>query len=275
MTGDARRAPERGARESIARGLIPDWLDERFTRSVVPVIRRLVIARVNPNAITVAAFLLTAAGAACIALGHFLAAFTLIVAGGILDFSDGKVAALTGRVSAFGGILDSTLDRYSDTAVYLGLTLYYAGRGFPLTALAAVLALAGSMMTSYLMALGKAHGFSFRVGVLRRQDRVTLVATGLLFGFAHATLARWLTAAVGAMGITLSAVPTLPLALVVWLLAALTNVTALQRLARLRRLARAGATGLAAEESLRERQLRTLRAAIGPALGDGTGGANG
>jgi CDP-diacylglycerol--glycerol-3-phosphate 3-phosphatidyltransferase len=169
----------------VARGLIPDWLDDRFTRSVTPVIRKLIIARVNPNAITVMAFALTACGGVLIAFGHLIGAFVLIVVGGVLDFCDGKVAALTGRVTRAGAVLDSSLDRYSDSVVYLALVVYFAVRSHPATALAAVLALIGSMMTSYMMALGKSHGINFRIGVLRRQDRVTLISFGLLFTPLH------------------------------------------------------------------------------------------
>ena len=259
--------------KGVARGLIPDWLDERFTRSVTPVIRKLILARVNPNAITVAAFVLTACGGVLIAFGHLIGAFVFIVAGGVLDFSDGKVAVLTGRVTTFGGILDSTLDRYADAAVYVGLTVFFWDGGHRFTAIAAVLALVGSMTTSYLMALGMAHGYSFRTGVLRRQDRVTLVAAALLLSAAHDPLARWLATAVGAVGVELEHVATLPLAPVLWVLAALTNVTALQRLAGLRRLVRGERQAPVSGETLRDRQLRILQDSIGraPTQGDTRG----
>jgi CDP-diacylglycerol--glycerol-3-phosphate 3-phosphatidyltransferase len=242
MTPDVHGDGRSGDRaRGVARGLIPDWLDDRFTRSVTPVIRRLILARVNPNAITVTAFVLTASGGILIAFGHLIGAFLLIVVGGVLDFSDGKVAALTGRVTTFGGILDSTLDRYADAAVYLGLTVFFWNDGHGFTAVAAVLALVGSMTSSYLMALGKAYGYGFRTGILRRQDRVTLIASA--FRLYH--------------------MATVPLAPVVWVLAALTNVTALQRLLVLRRLAQGEHQPPIASETLRDRQLRALRDSIG------------
>ena len=39
--------------------------------------------------------------------------------------ADGQVARRVGRVTAFGAFLDSTLDRYSDLALYMGLVVYY------------------------------------------------------------------------------------------------------------------------------------------------------
>ena len=253
----------------VAGGLIPDWLDAWFTRSVAPIIRRLILARVNPNAITVAAFVLTAAGGACIAGGWLLTAVALIVVGGILDFSDGKVAALTGRVTVFGGILDSVLDRYADAAVYLGLAVYFARGGHAFTALAALIALVGSMTTSYLVAIGRAHGFAFRSGLLRRQDRVTLIAGALALSTLHGVLAAWVSSGAAALGVVMPRIATLPVAPVVWLLALLTNVTALQRLGALRRLANRGPDALDAGESLRQRQLGMLRATIGRVTGEG------
>lgn len=263
MTPDVHGDGRSGDRaRGVARGLIPDWLDDRFTRSVTPVIRRLILARVNPNAITVTAFVLTASGGILIAVGHLIGAFLLIVVGGVLDFSDGKVAALTGRVTTFGGILDSTLDRYADAAVYLGLTIFFWNDGHGFTAVAAVLALVGSMTSSYLMALGKAYGYTFRTGILRRQDRVTLIASALALSAAHDPLSRWLTSGAATVGVGLDNVATLPLAPVVWVLAALTNVTALQRLLVLRRLAQGEHQPTVAGETLRDRQLSTLRDSI-------------
>jgi len=249
-------------RSETRTGLIPDWLDAWFTRSVTPVIRRLIVARVNPNAITVAAFTLTLCGGVFIAFGHLITACALIVAGGILDFSDGKVAALTNRVTVFGGILDSILDRYADAAVYVGLTIFFARGGHDATALAAVLALVGSMATSYVMAVGRAHGYAFRTGVLRRQDRVTLIAAGLLLSVGHTLLVGWLSVTAEALGLGITRVATLPLAPIVWLLALLTNLTAFQRLVALRRLAQGEQVPGDAGDALRARQLRALHESI-------------
>jgi CDP-diacylglycerol--glycerol-3-phosphate 3-phosphatidyltransferase len=251
----------------VARGLIPDWLDDRFTRSVTPVIRKLIIARVNPNAITVMAFALTACGGVLIAFGHLIGAFVLIVVGGVLDFCDGKVAALTGRVTRAGAVLDSSLDRYSDSVVYLALVVYFAVRSHPATALAAVLALIGSMMTSYMMALGKSHGINFRIGVLRRQDRVTLISFGLLFTPLHGLIESAVMAVGGRIGLSIDTVPIMPLAAVVYLLAVLSNVTALQRMRTLLKVADRDVTQPVSRDEedvpLRERQLAMLEREIG------------
>ena len=71
----------------------------------------------------------------------FLAAF--------LDMADGQVARRVGRVTAFGAFLDSTLDRYSDLALYMGLVVYYTLIGRPFYMTLAAVAMASSFMVSY------------------------------------------------------------------------------------------------------------------------------
>ena len=63
----------------------------------------------------------------------------IVLVGGVFDLVDGVVARRQGRVTTFGGFLDSSLDRVVDMALLLGLVLHYAGRGAaPLAGLAAL-----------------------------------------------------------------------------------------------------------------------------------------
>ncbi|MFC1529586.1 CDP-alcohol phosphatidyltransferase family protein [Gemmatimonadota bacterium] len=268
MKNDRNSGKEK-SQEKLKKGMIPDWLDDLFLKSVIPVIRRFAIARINPNWITVLAFLITIAASLLIIGDRLIVAAILIVVAGIFDFSDGKVAALTGRVTTFGGILDSVLDRYADTVVYLALIVYYAQRDLLITSFAVVLALVGSTMTSYLMAVGRSHGFDFRIGILRRQDRVTLISIGLLFTFAHAPIEHLFIGLAARVGWVIGDLPIMPLTAVVWFLAIFTNYTSLQRFLLLRKLARlsdqpgTGSSGGVApdgnaEVSLKEKQLKTL-----------------
>jgi len=254
-------------RSGVNKGLIPDWLDAIFLRSLVPTIRHLVTARVDPNWLTVLAFGFTLAAAVLIVADRLLLAFVCVVVGGILDFTDGKVAVLTGRVTTSGAILDSALDRYSDAVVYVALTVYFAMRSHPVTALAAIVAMTGSMMTSYMMALGKSHAIDFRIGVLRRQDRVTLLSLGLVFTPLHDVIESAAQTGGALVGISIGPVPLMPLSLVIYLLALLSNVTALQRLRLLLALAGREVSGPKGERdqemSLREKQLALLEREIG------------
>src|SRR5690242_499071 len=96
---------------------------------------------------------------------------------------DGAVARATGAVSTFGGFLDSTLDRYSEVVVYLGLLLYFLDRPEARTgAILTFLATIGALLISYARARAEAAGFTASVGLVARPERVLILALGLLIG---------------------------------------------------------------------------------------------
>jgi CDP-diacylglycerol---glycerol-3-phosphate 3-phosphatidyltransferase len=223
----------------IWRGLIPDGLERLFHRSMMPVIGFFSSARIDPNGITIGGCLLSVASAFFVAREKFVTGGVLIAIAGMCDFLDGKVAARTQRASEFGGILDTVLDRYSDFAIYLGIILYYLKNGFAFSAIVAVLALAGTFMTSYIKAVGDSHGIKLRMGVMRRQERITLIFIGLVFAFLDPGIADSLRSAAAYFHGELGRIPVMPLTLVVYLLAVLTNVSALQRFLLLRKKTKA------------------------------------
>lgn len=232
------------SRASLFRqGFIPDWLDRIFLRSVTPIIAALSSSGVHPNVITTCGFLLTLGAATLIVTEFLTLAGLVIVIAGICDFVDGKVAARTHQTSVFGAIYDSVLDRYSDMALCLALGVYFLRQGSSTGMLIATLALIGSVMTSYIKAVGEARGFTFRVGCSRRQERMSILCIGLIFSSAHTTLVAWLSQRFEALAGTLAAIPNLPVMLAVFVLALTSNVTALQRLLALRRLARSQSEG--------------------------------
>jgi CDP-diacylglycerol---glycerol-3-phosphate 3-phosphatidyltransferase len=87
---------------------------------------------------------------------------------------DGRVARLTGRRTRFGALLDSSLDRCAEFALYGGLAYHFRGRW--VEGLAA-LAFLGSVMVSYTRARAEGLGFECREGLMQRAER--LVALGL------------------------------------------------------------------------------------------------
>ena len=226
-------------RQLFSLGLIPDWLDRIFHRSVTPLIRFFSLKYVNPNWLTTLGFLQSVAAAVLIAKDELIWGGILVGTAGIFDYIDGKVAALTGKVTRFGAILDTVLDRYSDAALCLGIIVFYSRGGHRATAMVTVLALLGSLMTSYIKSVGTAQGFRFRVGALRRQERVTLIFAGLIFSFAHRGVEGMVIKLGTSLGWSIHSVPVMPLAAVVYFLAVFTNFTALQRFFALRKMARA------------------------------------
>lgn len=166
----------------------------------------------SPDALTIAGLGVTFAAGAAFAAGAFGLAGWLVVAGGALDILDGKIARAQGRSRPAGAFLDSTLDRYGDWALFVGLAVYY--RASPVFA-AALLALGGTFVVSYVRARAEALGLSVRDGWLQRGERFFFLATTGIF-----------TPILAAGGTPYGA----PMAAVLVLLAVLGNFTAVVRL---------------------------------------------
>ena len=151
-----------------------EWLLDR-------IVRALSLARVNPNALTSLGLVLNIAAAILFGQGRFFAAGLVMVAAGLFDMVDGRVARLTNRVTPFGAFFDSVIDRYSDMALYMGLLVYYArGERFFYVVLVA-LVMAGSVMISYARARAESLIPSCKVGFLERPERIVLIIIGALW----------------------------------------------------------------------------------------------
>lgn len=146
-------------------------------------------------------------------VGNGLAAWLItreqLVAAGVvygvfsaLDLVDGAVARATNQATPFGAVFDAVLDRLSEALVLAGIAWYFADRGEHVQAGIIYAALFGSIAVSYVRARAEIMGIAMREGLFRRQERVVVVTLGLLFN-----------------GLTL----------VAWLLAILSNITAIQR----------------------------------------------
>lgn len=220
----------------ITQGLIPDWLDKIFLDSVSPLIKLFSSIKLNPNWITVLGFIQNAVAAVFIVYEKFLIGGLFIVLAGIFDFIDGKVAVRMKRTSTFGAVLDSTLDRYSDIVIYFGIILYYQKNHFDIALVVTVLALVGSVMTSYIKAIGESYGIKFRAGALRRQERITLICIGLILTFLNTWMGKAVSDIAAFIGMPLGEIPVMPLTLIIYILAFLTNFSAIQRFGILRKI---------------------------------------
>ena len=124
------------------------WIGEGGGWLLRHVVRGLAATGLTPNMFTFLGLAVNSWAAALFAMGRFRQAAAVLFLAAFLDMADGQVARLVGRVTAFGAFLDSTLDRYADLALYMGLVVHYTliGRSFYM-ALAAV-AMASSFMVS-------------------------------------------------------------------------------------------------------------------------------
>jgi CDP-diacylglycerol--glycerol-3-phosphate 3-phosphatidyltransferase len=159
---------------------------------------------VHPDMITVAGAVVVGIAAIIISQGQFQLGAVVLILGLPLDALDGAVARAMGRQDKFGGVLDSTLDRYADAFIFGGLSYYFAVQDRYDYMLLAMAALTGSLIVSYVRARAGEIGLSVKVGLFDRLVRVIIIVAVLLVPFL------------------------LPLGL--WVLAIGTNFTALQRM---------------------------------------------
>lgn len=187
-------SPEAWKKEG--RSAVRGWL--------APVARTLARLGVSANLMTTLGLLLTGIGAYHFARGHFLAGALWAIVGSLADAVDGAVARERGEVTAFGAFFDSTVDRVSDTLLFLGVALYYfylpvrTGSTVSgvltakvlgedpvndwLVGLSALVALAGSYMVSYTRARAEGLGTDCRVGWFERPERLIVLLGAALFG---------------------------------------------------------------------------------------------
>lgn len=187
--------------ERFRRALPRTWLD--------PVVGALAKAGISPNALTLVGLGITGAAGVLAAEGHLLTAGIVSLLGGGFDALDGALARATRQASTFGALLDSTLDRYGEAAVLLGILVYEARGGQMEVVILAGLALTGSFMVSYVRARAEGLGLDCEVGFLTRTERVIVIGVGLILGLVVPALA---------------------------LVALLANVTTVQRLFYVRRI---------------------------------------
>lgn len=170
------------------------WIGEGGGWLLKRVVGVLAWTGITPNMFTFLGLAVNGWAAAMFATGKFREAAALLFLAGFLDMADGQVARRVGRVTAFGAFLDSTLDRYSDLALYLGLVVHYTliGRSFYMT-LASV-AMASSFMVSYARARAESLIPLCKVGFMERPERLVLLIMGGAFNRMAQVL--WVIAAV-------------------------------------------------------------------------------
>ena len=150
-------------------------------RIIDAMVRWLAHGHISPNFLTVVGVAMNVGCGLLFGLGHFFWAGIILIVANLFDMLDGQVARLSGRVTTFGGFLDSSLDRLSDMVVFVGLMVFYARDTqyhSTLNVLLAGAALMGSVMVSYASARAESLIPKCDVGFLRRPERVVLLIIG-------------------------------------------------------------------------------------------------
>ena len=152
-------------------------------RIIDAMVRWLAHGHINPNILTVIGVAINVGSGMLFGYGQFFWAGIVLIVANLFDMLDGQVARLSGRVTRFGGFLDSSLDRLSDMVVFVGLMVFYARDTEFHSTLNVFLTgagLMGSVMVSYASARAESLIPKCDVGFLRRPERVVLIIIGAL-----------------------------------------------------------------------------------------------
>ncbi len=178
-----------------------EWV-RRAARRLVPLLR---VVKLTPNALTMLGLLVCACSAVLVALGYLTLGGIVLLLAGAFDILDGALARVSGRMHRYGAFLDSTTDRYAECFTYIALLYFFLRHPHSnVEPMLVTFALTGSLLVSYVRARAQSLGFAADGGLLARPERVVITVIGLM-------------------------VPPL-LIWALWILAVLTNFTALQRI---------------------------------------------
>jgi CDP-diacylglycerol---glycerol-3-phosphate 3-phosphatidyltransferase len=168
---------------------MPRALPRQVTSPVVSVLARI---GVTPNMLTVAQLLGGIAAGALIAAGYLVWGGVAVLLAATLDAFDGTLARTTGKVTRFGGVLDSVFDRLFEGAVLGGILWYFLGEGARTESMLAFVAIVGSMSVSYARARAQIEGVDMYDGIFTRGVRIVVLSAGLILGLLTPVL--WLLA---------------------------------------------------------------------------------
>ena len=176
--------------------LINDKIRKGYLKVITPIGNLLARFGIHPHIISVIGLIFSVVAAFVFSTGSFFLGALVVTISGICDTLDGQLARETGKGSKFGAFFDSTLDRYSDLFILIGLAWYFAGgssfiqgarAGFvpihsPWAVFFVILAIAGSFMVSYSKARAEGLGLNCKVGLMQRPERITVLAVGTALG---------------------------------------------------------------------------------------------
>lgn len=190
-------------------------------RATKPVGTALLRTGLSPDHLTALGLVLAVPTAIVIASGHLWIGLVLLVASAVPDLLDGALAKASGRASVRGAFFDSVADRVTDGLVLSGVAWYLQSTRHGHLFLLPMAVLAASLLISYERAKAESLGFDAKGGLMERAERIIVLCVGLLLGFLLVPL--------------------------LWVMLALTLVTAGQRFVRVWRQATIAGPAPAAE----------------------------
>lgn len=192
----------------IEKKTLTDYLRKWLKGVAEPVAAFLNRIGLKPNVVTYMGLLGNTIGGVLLGFGQITWGGIVMLLMTPLDGLDGTMARLRGESTKFGAFVDSVTDRYCELVILAGLLAYFLQNGNWVACSLVFASAAGSVMVSYIKSRAETLGFDARVGILTRAERYLVLAPSLVFNF-----------------------PIIGL----WILAVLSNITAIQRFAYVRK----------------------------------------
>ncbi|MEE9553455.1 MAG: CDP-alcohol phosphatidyltransferase family protein [candidate division Zixibacteria bacterium] len=158
--------------------ILSSYFIDGFYSLVNPIGDFLERAKIHPHAVTIFGFILSVLTAILFWKGFWFFGGVALILSGACDALDGRLARRTNRVSEFGAFLDSTMDRYSEVVVFMGLAAFFHSA---FMGAVIILAMSGSLLTSYVRARAEGMGLECKRGLMQRPERITFIAAGAIF----------------------------------------------------------------------------------------------
>ncbi len=195
--------------------MISDILKPAVTRVITPTAQALLKVGLTPNIVTVSGAIgLVASALIFYPSGHLVLGTTLVAIFALGDLFDGTMARISNQGSSkWGGFLDSTIDRVTDSSVLIGLIFFLDRSGDRLLPVAAV-ALVFGILVPYIRAKAESLDIACSGGLAERTERLIIMLLAILL---HG------------IGVSFA------LAVGIWLMALLGAITSVQRILIVRR----------------------------------------
>ncbi|MCU1369720.1 MAG: phosphatidylinositol synthase [Ilumatobacteraceae bacterium] len=150
-------------------------------RTLKPVGAQIKRTGIRADHLTMLGIAMAAAAAIAIGAGALRAGLVLLILTALPDVLDGAVAKASGTASPRGAFFDSVADRFTDALLLLGVAWYLADTQPGKIALLPMAVLGASMLISYERAKAEALGYNAKGGLMERAERLIALGFGLLF----------------------------------------------------------------------------------------------
>ena len=177
-------------------------LKPAVTRVITPVAKFALRLGITPNAVTwTGAIAVVTSALYFYPKGEFFLGTVIICVMALSDLFDGTMARISQKGSSkWGGFLDSTIDRITDSAILVGVCVYLINNDDAL-AIVVIVTLVTGILVPYIRAKAESFGIECSGGIAERTERliISLAAIGFSgLGIPYImAIGMWLLAVLG------------------------------------------------------------------------------